>query len=134
MRVPTMVLVAVASGQFLRRHHASLEFSAADVLELDGGMADVEMVFEDVIELDEDAGALRRGNVGDGDVAGKGTRLRTEAPYVQVVDVDDAFNLFHAGADGGERNAARSAFEENVEGLADDADAGPENEGGDEQG
>ena len=59
--------------------------------------------------------------------------LRAEAPDVQVVDVDDAFDLFHAGANVGQRDAARGAFKQDVQRLADDADAGPENERGDEE-
>ena len=117
----------------LQEDNAALQLLAADVLELDGGVADVEVVLEHVIELDQDAGALRRRNVGDGHVAGQGAGVRAEAPDVQVVNVDHALDGFHAGANLGERDAAGRAFEKNIEGLADDADAGPENERGNEQ-
>ena len=52
---------------------------------------------------------------------------------MQVVDVDHAFDGLHAGANLGERNAARRAFEKNIQCLANDAEAGPEDERGDEQ-
>ena len=122
-----------AAGQFFNGDDTAVEHLAAGVLELDGGVANVEAVLEDVVEIDEDAGALRGGNIGDGDVAGEGAGLGAEAPDVEVVDVDDAIDGFHAGANGRERDAARGAFKQDVEGLADDAEAGPEDEGGDEQ-
>ena len=48
--------------------------------------------------------------------------------------VYDAFHLFHIGPDSLQGDAARGAFEEDVEGFADDADAGPEDERGDDEG
>jgi len=129
-----MVPVAVVvSGHFFNGDNAAVGFFAACVLKLDGGVADLEVVFEDVVDLDEDAGALRRGNVVDEDVAGEGAGLGAEAPDVEVVDVEDALDLFHAGAYCRQGDAAGRAFKEDVEGFADDADAGPEDEGGDEQ-
>ncbi len=73
------------------------------------------------------------GNVGDDHMAGQGAGLRTEVPDVEVVDVEDALDSFHSGADGRERDAAGRAFEQDVDGFADDAKTGPEDEGGDEQ-
>lgn len=99
MCVPVMVW---ASGHFLGGHDAPLHLFTAYVLELDGGVADVKVVLEQMIQLLQDAGTLRGRNVGDGHVAGHGTGLRPEAPYVEVMDIDDAFNLFHAGTNGGE--------------------------------
>jgi len=108
-------------------------FRAAYVLELDGGVAYVVVVLEQVVEVEQDAGALGGGNVGDGDVAGEGAGLGAEVPYMEIVDIKDAFDGFHSGADYWERNAAWSAFKKDVERLANDADAGPEDERGDEQ-
>ena len=125
--------VGGGAGHLFHGHDAAIELSASDVFKLDGGVADREMVAQHVIELDQDAGALRRRNVGNGDVAGERMAVRAEAPYVQIVDVDDAFDGFHAGADFTERNAARRAFEQDVEGFANDADAGPEDQRGNQQ-
>ena len=137
MRVAVVVVrvgVGGSAGHFFNGDYAAVGFRAAYVLELDGGVADVVVVLEQVVEVEQDAGALGGGNVGDGDVAGEGAGLGAEVPYVEVVDVEDAFDGFHSGADYWERNAAWSAFKKDVERLADDADAGPEDERGDEQG
>jgi hypothetical protein len=120
-------------GHFFNGDDAAFKLIAAGVLELDGGVADLEVVIENVVELDQDAGALRRGNVGDGDVAGQGAGVGAEAPDVQVVDVDDALDGSMPGANGGSETPRGRAFEQDIEGLADDAEAGPEDERGDEQ-
>jgi len=101
MRVAVMaVCVARAAGHFINGHDAALDFAATDVLELDGGVADLKMIFENMVELDEDAGAFGGGDVGDGDVAGQSAGVRSEAPDVQVMNVDDALDGLHAGANG----------------------------------
>jgi hypothetical protein len=133
MRVAMMTVRISGAGHFFNGDYAAVCFRAADVLELDGGVADVVMIFENVVEIDENAGALRWGNVGDGDVAGEGAGVGAEAPDMEVVDVDDAFDGFHAGANLREGTAAWRAFKKDVEGFADNADAGPEDEGGDKE-
>src|SRR3954468_11915308 len=120
-------------GHLLDGHHAAVGDGAVLVLELDGGVADVEVVFEHMVEAVEDGGALRGGNVGDGDVAGQGAGLRAQAPDVEVVDIEDAGYRLHVGADVIEVDAAGRAFKEDVEGFADDADRGPEDERGDDE-
>ena len=57
MRVPVVMAVASA-GHLFDRHDAAFKLLAADVLKLDGGVADVEVVFEHMVQLDQDAGAL----------------------------------------------------------------------------
>ena len=131
MRVP--MTVRVAAGDGFGRRDAAFQVPATDVLELDGGVADLVALAEQLVELDENAGACGWWNIGDGHVAGERARLRTEAPDVKIVHVEDALDGFHAGADLRERTTARRAFEQDVEGLAHDADAGPEDERGDEQ-
>jgi len=128
-----VAVMGVGGGHLFEGDDAALDLGAAGVLELDGGVADVEVVAEDVVELEEDTGALGGRYVGDGDVAGEGGGVGTETPDVEVVDVEDAFDLFHAGADGSQRDAAGDGFEKDIEGFADDAEAGPENEGGDDE-
>jgi len=104
------------------------------MLKLNGGVADAKVLAEQMIELDQNACALRRGNIGDRHMTGQSARLRAEAPDVQVVHIDHALDGFHAGANFSDGAIARRAFEQDVERFAHDADAGPENEGGDEQG
>lgn len=53
---------------------------------------------------------------------------------MKVVDVEDAGDGLHGVADGSELQITRRALEEDVEGLADDADGAPEDHGGDEDG
>ena len=53
---------------------------------------------------------------------------------MEVVDVQDAFDGLHAGADVIELDAAGGSLEEDVEGFADDVDAGPQDERGDDEG
>ena len=91
---------------------------------------DVVVVAQHVFQLHQNTFAFRWRNVGDGYVAGEGVALRAEAPHVEVVNVDDAFNGLHAGADLVDLNAARSSFEKDVEGFANNVDAGPEDECG----
>ncbi len=53
---------------------------------------------------------------------------------MEVVDIDDALDGVHGGADFGEIDRARGAFEEDVQGFADDAEGAPQNHGGDHKG
>ena len=46
------------SGHFFDGNDASLQLIAANVLELDGGVGDLEVLLEHVVEFDQDAGAL----------------------------------------------------------------------------
>ena len=124
MAVMMRVAVLVRVGKFLGGRHATVKSFTADVLELDSAVADLEVLAKNRIEIAEDAGALRRWNVSDGDVASEGARIGTEAPDVKIVDVDDAVDCFHVRANVRERDTARSSFQKNVERLANDADAG----------
>jgi len=94
---------------------------------------DIEVGAQHVIQLHQNTFAFRGWDVGDRHMAGEGVTLRAEAPYVEVVDIENAVDRFHAGTDLVELYAARSAFEKNVEGFADDVDAGPEDESGNDE-
>src|ERR1700677_1216969 len=61
-------------------------------------------------------------------------RLRTQAPDVEIVDIEDAGDRLHRDADFAELKIAGCAFEQDVERLADDADGTPEDHAGDEDG
>ena len=56
MRV-AMVLVRGAAGHFFHGDDAAFELLAAGVLELNGGVTDLEAVTEHLVELEQDAGA-----------------------------------------------------------------------------
>jgi hypothetical protein len=100
----------------------------AGAFELDGGVADVE--FGGALGADgvEDAFALVHVHVGDAGVEAEGVVVVAERPDVDVVDFEDAFDgedgasyVFH-GAIG------RAAFEQDVCGVAENSDGGPEDE------
>ena len=106
--------------------------AAAD-LELDGGVGDVEAVAQGTVNGVEDRGALGDGHLGDGDVAGERVGGRAERPAVQVVDVEDAGDGCERGANIGQRDGAGRAFEQDIEGFADDGDGTPDNHTGDDE-
>jgi hypothetical protein len=56
--VAVVMAFGCGAGHFFNGDDAAVGFRAADVFKLDGGVADVEMVFEDVVEIEQDAGAL----------------------------------------------------------------------------
>src|SRR5579863_1848937 len=115
-------------GHLFDGDHAAFGNGAVFVFELDGGVADVEMRLEDMVEVFEDAGALGGRDVGNGDVAGEGAGLGAEGPAVEVVDVEHAGDGFHVIADVGDVEATGDAFEKDLEGFANDARRGPEDE------
>jgi hypothetical protein len=67
------------------------------VLELDGGVEDVEAFAENVVNAAEDGVAFRGRHVVDQDVATEGAGFGAKAPDVEIVDVDDAFDLAQFG-------------------------------------
>ena len=129
-----VVMVVSADGFEFGWSRAAMSGFAAGDLELDGGVVDVKAVAEGGIDAGEDVAALGHGHLGDGDVAGEGVGVRAEGPDVKVVDVEDAFDGLHGLTDCGELEAARRAFEEDVEGFADDADGAPEDHCSDDDG
>ena len=134
MRV-TVVAVRLAgvAGKICHGCHAAVEYLAAGVLKLDGDVTDVEVVAKKPVEPHPDAGAFRGRNVCNGHMARQGVGAGTQTPHMQVMYIDDAFDCLHAGTYLQQRDAARRAFEQNIESLAHDADAGPEDQGGDQQ-
>jgi hypothetical protein len=56
--MPVVVRVLLAAGQFFRGNHAAFNLAAANVLELNGGVADVKVVVEQMVESLADARAL----------------------------------------------------------------------------
>ena len=66
------VKMAVAAGHLFNGYHAAIEHLAPGVLELDGSVADLKAVAEHLVELGQNTGTLRWGNVGNGHMAGQG--------------------------------------------------------------
>ena len=69
------VAVVVVLFGLRDRDHATVRDFAVDVLELDGGVVDAEVVEQALFYVAQDALADRRRNVGDRDVAGEGVRF-----------------------------------------------------------
>src|SRR5918912_127866 len=74
------------------RKYASMRSFANHMLELDGRVINAEIVQEPFLDVAQDALADRGWDVSDGNVAGKGVSLRSNAPHVQIVHVVDAFD------------------------------------------
>ncbi len=132
-----LVRVVVGAGVLFDgagRVAAALGLGAVGGFELDGGVVDLEAMLQGVVDFLEDRAGLGEGAVADGDVAGESVGVGGEAPDVEVVDTEDAGDLLDGGADLGDLEALGGALEEDVEGLADDAGAGPEDEAGDDEG
>src|SRR6185369_17809549 len=103
-------------------HNTAMGDVAFDVLELNGGMRDVELVAEAVLRFAEDGFAFRRRNVFDGDVASKSGGLAANAPDMQIVHVLDAVDVENRLGDKVIVHSTGSAFKENVERLAHDSE------------
>ena len=61
MAVSVVMMAAMSvgsAGHLFNGYDAAIGLRAACVLELDGAVADVEVVFEDVFEVEQNAGAL----------------------------------------------------------------------------
>src|SRR3954470_8059986 len=125
-----MAVVAVAADGDV----AAMGDVADLVLELDGGVVDVEVVGESAADLLHDLVAFGKRDVGDGDVRGKRVGVGANAPDVQVVDAADAADVFEVPDDVLGMHAGGHALEKNVEGLAQDAERGPQDERGDADG
>ena len=64
-------------GHLFNGNDAAVLLWAAGVLKLNGSVADVKTILEDVVQIEQNASALRRRNVGDGHVAGQGATCRS---------------------------------------------------------
>src|SRR6266513_1768927 len=100
MAVMVMPMVSVYCDRLqLGRRAAPVGGLAACGFELNGCVGDVKAFAEGAVDAFENAAALRHWHLGDGDVAGEGVGLGAEAPDVQVVNIEDAFDCGHGFAD-----------------------------------
>ena len=59
VRMSMVMPMAVRSaGHLFDRHHASFEFAASLMLELDGGVRNLEMCLQHMVQVRQNAGAL----------------------------------------------------------------------------
>src|SRR5579863_1584326 len=113
---------------------AAVRHFAHHVLELDGGVIDAEMKMQTLFYVAQDAFAHGRWNVGDGDVTGECASFRADAPDVEIVHVVDSLDGANGIFNQFEFHAARGAFEQDVQGLAHDAKARPQDQHADSEG
>ena len=122
-----MVLVIVMIVILPYRDGAAvLGDGATEVLELNGGMSDMETLGEHAIQPPQHAIALRRRNIGNPDVATQGVRVRSEAPDVQVVNIEHALDVLHGGGHISQTDAAGKPFQEDVQRLPDNIPGCPD--------
>src|ERR1700722_6640661 len=124
-----MLLFALA-----HRDHAAVRDFADYVLELDRGVVDVEVVVEAVFHVVQNALAYGRWNVDNRDVAGERTSLRPYTPAVEIVHVVDSFDRADRGLDFLQAHPPGRAFEQNIQRLAHDAVARPQDQRADAEG
>src|SRR5579859_8202858 len=103
------------------------------VFKLNCSMEDVELGRQQIFYAAKNGGTLRRGNVGDLDMAGERMRLRTEAPYMHVMDTVYTFKRANHGHNFFRGHAVRSSLQQYVEGFADDPERRPQDETTDTQ-
>ena len=115
-------LVMVMMFRFADWDDAAVGDFAFHVFELDRGVNHAEVVLQNVFDVAQNAFAHGRRDVGDGNVAGERVALGTNTPHVQVMHVIDAFNFANGGFELIELHAPRRAFQQDVHGLAQDAD------------
>jgi hypothetical protein len=136
--VGVAVVVATMSvrtnGLGLRRRGATMGGLAAGNFELDGGVSDLEALTQGALDIGQDIAALGHRHFGDGNVAGERVGLRTKAPDMKIVNVENAVDRGHGLTDLTKLEVARSAFEQDIERLANDTDGAPEDHCGDEDG
>src|SRR5262245_61411360 len=94
---------------------AGLRDPAAHVLELNGRVADRKTLGEHFVEPAKNGIARRWRNIFDQNVAAQRMRARSQAPDVQVVHLQHAFDRFGGGRYLGELHPARKPFEQNIQ-------------------
>ena len=72
--VVMMMLVAVVAAtnlKLFRAHHAAFQLTATNMLKLNGGVADLEVLAQNMVDALKDDGTLRGGDIGNGDMRGQ---------------------------------------------------------------
>ena len=120
--VATARLVVVVLSAFAYGNDATMSDFTLDVFELDRSVDHLEIMMQHFFHIAQDPFADRGRDIGDGYVAGERSTLGTNAPYMEVVDVVHPFNLADRRFQTFELESAGSAFEQDVHGLAQNAE------------
>jgi len=97
----------------------------AGAFELDGDVVDGERVVEFLANGGEDGFTFVHVHVGNASVAAHGVVIAAEGPDMNVVNFVDAGNGEDGTSDFFNLQVLRTAFEEDVGGVTQNADAGP---------
>lgn len=103
------------------------------VLKLDGRVQDGKTRAQFLSQFVQNPPALRGRNVGDDDVAGECVQIGPQAPDMQVMHIADPIDLLHRAAHLGQLHPFGRAFQEDVQGLADNVQGRPEDQRGNQQ-
>ena len=117
-----MILVMMMMFALAYRHHAPMRHLALRVLKLNRGVVDAETLMQPVFHVPENAFADRRRNVGNCNVARQCASFRADAPDVEIMNVVHAFNGSDRSLNALQLDAARRAFQQNIQSFADDAE------------
>jgi len=90
-----MLVVMMLLG---RNHAPVLGHRAAHVLELHGGVMNMKLAAQHLVDAGQDAVAGRGRHVFDQHVTAQRVGARSQAPDVQIVHVQHAFHAAHRGA------------------------------------
>src|SRR5215469_1085443 len=112
----------------LHRDDAAVRHFTDHVLKLDGGVVNSEYVVQTLFHFAQDAFAGGRRNVSDGDMTGERAGFRADAPHVEIVNVVYAFYFADCALDQRQFHTPRSAFQEDVQRLAQDSEARPKDQ------
>src|ERR1700686_1039120 len=111
---------------------AALGDGATYVLELNRRMGNVEMLRQHGVQAPQDGVAGGGRNVLDEDVAAQGVSARSQAPDVQIVNIQDPFDCTHPRRHFPQADAARQTLQQDVERLPDDVPCGPDDQDADQ--
>src|ERR1035437_9096564 len=97
-------------------------------LQLERGVRDLVALGQDAIHRAKDRARLAHWLIADEDVSTGRSNRRRDAPEVQVVDIEDAWDRAHRGLDRSGVEVSWGRFEQDVDRLDNDLPTRPENE------
>src|ERR1700756_2125628 len=109
-------------------NHAAVRRFADHVLELDCGVVDAEAVEQALFYITQNPFAHRRRDVRNRNMAGERVRLAPDTPYVQIMNIIDPFDRANRQLDFLQLHSPGSAFEQNVQRLAANAETRPKDQ------
>jgi len=130
-----MAMVGSVGVRLLALFHAA-PFAgnhAGHMFELDGGVVNAESA-KGVVDAFKNGVTRGMRHVVDQDMRAQRAGLRTNAPDMQIVDIQDAIHFAHGGRDFAEGEAAGQAFEKNIQGFPGDAPGRDHDERGERDG